>query len=449
MPLYYDFKVTLHGSSPKIWRRFLLHPDATFEDLHDAIQDSFGWHSAHLWHFGTDAWGGTKLAASGIMPGEEPVARDTRLSEFFEDNQRCVYVYDYGDEWQHDVLRYKRRVELDDVFWRRLQGGEEPGPPEDCGGLWGYYELVDLLEAPGDQLDEWEREQLEWLASSGWSPRFDLDAQRGRFDRDTRDDPEPSFIEIDPKLARVLEVLAESMPAFGCTEDQIQTAQSAWIDYIRRAQPKPRKPEILAAAHHYTLTLLLPDTFSQRSQSEFAKLYGTSVASISKAYTPIYDELAASIEEQLEQHAHHAPDSASVLEMISIFGDDEMSSAEMLAFFGMEDALEQIQVRPHVVLEVGLVDDSRVPGTSLIVGLTRTDQEMLFLLPTTSGLGVMGVFAALMFCLDQNEYIPGKIVFDDATVGPRIGDRLDILGVKILDEPTRVFDAALVSALLD
>lgn len=37
MPTYYDIKVTLNHTEPKIWRRFLLHPDATFEDLHEAI----------------------------------------------------------------------------------------------------------------------------------------------------------------------------------------------------------------------------------------------------------------------------------------------------------------------------------------------------------------------------------------------------------------------------
>lgn len=51
MPQYYEFEVALRGIKPRIWRRFQLRSTATFEQLHRAIQDAFGWEYAHLWEF--------------------------------------------------------------------------------------------------------------------------------------------------------------------------------------------------------------------------------------------------------------------------------------------------------------------------------------------------------------------------------------------------------------
>ena len=53
MRAYLEFEVSLRYITPRIWRRFQITANATFLDLHRAIQDSFGWQYAHLWQFQT------------------------------------------------------------------------------------------------------------------------------------------------------------------------------------------------------------------------------------------------------------------------------------------------------------------------------------------------------------------------------------------------------------
>jgi hypothetical protein len=58
------------------------------------------------------------------------------------------YVYDFGDNWRH-------KVELEDILpaeknvtYPRCLKGKRNGPPEDCGGPWGYQDLLEVLSDP-------------------------------------------------------------------------------------------------------------------------------------------------------------------------------------------------------------------------------------------------------------------------------------------------------------
>jgi len=108
MPEYFDFQVSLREIEPRIWRRFLIRSDATFEVLHEAIQDACGWHCCHLFEFQDEA--GELLAGapddSGFAEQPVPDAAEVSLASFFSGRTRkksCLYVYDFGDDWQHDV----------------------------------------------------------------------------------------------------------------------------------------------------------------------------------------------------------------------------------------------------------------------------------------------------------------------------------------------------------
>ena len=187
MPQYYEFEVSLLHIKPRIWRRFLLRETATFAELHDAIQDAFGWEQCHLWDFREPGRRGEPIAGVPVDDGwgtKTPDGKRIKLSRFFSADQpgaKCIYVYDFGDDWEHDVKM--RKVVADSAkFKRRLLAGSRACPPEDCGGVPGYFQMVDIVQTRKDP-DEDDPEGLaEWLGD--WDPeRFGLEAAQKAFDR--------------------------------------------------------------------------------------------------------------------------------------------------------------------------------------------------------------------------------------------------------------------------
>jgi hypothetical protein len=58
--------------------------------------------------------------------------------------------------------------------------GEHAGPPENCGGVWGYAEKLEIVRHP-DPDDEWHRDIIEWM--SEFDPEaFDLEAKNRRIE---------------------------------------------------------------------------------------------------------------------------------------------------------------------------------------------------------------------------------------------------------------------------
>jgi len=161
MPRYLELEISLRHIKPRIWRRLLLPAGASFADLHEAIQDSFGWGYAHLWEFRQP---GRRGAAIAGVPLDDPFgeaapdARRVRLGGYLRRaKQKCVYLYDFGDGWEHDVA-LRKLVELPDAFQRRLLAGRRAGPLEDCGGPWGYARFAAV--ARGEQDEHGEAEEL-------------------------------------------------------------------------------------------------------------------------------------------------------------------------------------------------------------------------------------------------------------------------------------------------
>jgi hypothetical protein len=190
MPEYLQFRVELKDIRPLIWREFQLVADGTFYDLHLAIQ-ACGWFGGHLWSF-YDSDGET---IAGIPDDEygrpDPDARQVPLSAFFDQaGTSCVYVYDFGDGWEHRVSLSKV-VRVRERFCRRLLDGARRFPPEDCGGVPGYMRVVEFLATGKDPWGEPEhlREQI-----GLWTPEdFKLVEQQGHFADTSTDDLDASF----------------------------------------------------------------------------------------------------------------------------------------------------------------------------------------------------------------------------------------------------------------
>lgn len=187
MPRYYEFEVSLQELQPRIWRRFLLRTTSTFAQLHQAIQQSFGWQECHLWEFRLPTYLGRPIA--GLPGGEEydrptPDAKTVKLNTYFTGKrvvEWCEYLYDFGDDWIHDVKLVAVHSDKES-FKRRLLDGERAAPPEDCGGPPGYERMVDFIDTGEDACGGDPEGLAIWLG--GWRPdAFDLSAAKDTFDR--------------------------------------------------------------------------------------------------------------------------------------------------------------------------------------------------------------------------------------------------------------------------
>ena len=146
----YQLKVTLKGTNPPIWRRLLVEGSTRLDQLHVVIQAAFGWWNYHLYEFELD---GTRY---GIPDPDAdwdfgPPARDargTRLDEAADAGTSFDYTYDFGDNWEHEVAVEKVLDTSPVASLPACVDGRRACPPEDCGGVWGYEELLTILADP-------------------------------------------------------------------------------------------------------------------------------------------------------------------------------------------------------------------------------------------------------------------------------------------------------------
>lgn len=168
-----QFLVVLRHVEPKVWRRILVPGGYSFWDLHVAIQDAMGWEDRHLHQFRLKDPGGGNEVIVGIPDASfgDPVTLPDRLitvADYFSDKP-VEYLYDYGDDWFHEVVL---EVFREDLFSRHplCIAGERACPPEDCGGPSGYEELLAALSDPDDPE---HAEILEWLDETFDPESFD------------------------------------------------------------------------------------------------------------------------------------------------------------------------------------------------------------------------------------------------------------------------------------
>ena len=174
----YQFKITLKGTKPPIWRRILVPETYTFWDLHVAIQDAMGWEDYHLHEFTLLSPKTGRKVKIGIPSDEDAdfgwkVLADwnQKIAHYFSsDNSKADYVYDFGDGWEHSIKLEKILPRETGVAYPRCIDGRGACPPEDCGGIGGYAEF---LEAIGDPANELHEDMLDWVGGSFDPDDFD------------------------------------------------------------------------------------------------------------------------------------------------------------------------------------------------------------------------------------------------------------------------------------
>ncbi len=155
------FTLRLHvvGTNPQVWRRLVVREAMWLSRLHDSIQVAFDWfdYQTHAFHM-DDLRFGNPLKREELTIEDD---RDVTLADLdLEHHERLMYGYHFGEGWQVEI-----RVEGHAPAQKGKQypvciAGERAGPPEDCGGLEAFHDMLACIKEPDTELG---REWIEWL----------------------------------------------------------------------------------------------------------------------------------------------------------------------------------------------------------------------------------------------------------------------------------------------
>ena len=151
----YQLKISIRGAKPPIWRRVLVTSDSTFYDLHNIIQSIFNWEDYHLYQFyGSRRYTDIQSVEKGMGYGEVDATQYQISQELKQEKDKIRYTYDFGDDWEHDIV-LEKILEFDDsINYPICTAGRRNGPLEDCGGMWGYNDILYAIETKN--FDEFE-----------------------------------------------------------------------------------------------------------------------------------------------------------------------------------------------------------------------------------------------------------------------------------------------------
>jgi hypothetical protein len=169
----YLLHVQLAEIEPPIWRRLVVPGPRTLQALHGIFQAVMPWQDYHLYQFEI-----SDTRYEDPNPDDrDPSVPDPRAFALdqleLSQGSRFQYIYDFGDGWLHDITVEGVVPLPGDVLLPVCLGGSRACPPEDCGGVGGYEELVAALRRPQSAA---ARKYREWLGRVYDPEQLDLAA---------------------------------------------------------------------------------------------------------------------------------------------------------------------------------------------------------------------------------------------------------------------------------
>lgn len=166
-----EFKVSLLGTEPLVWRKFLAHDFIKLSELHMLIQMTMGWEARHLYEFKIN--GISFMEKDDEIGGNAVDPESAILSDVIGIVKKFTYIYDFGDGWQHEVEIINRCDHDPKLKYPICIAGENACPPEDCGGIYGFDQLKKTLKTKNSKAKD---EALEWLGGyynpNSFDPNF-------------------------------------------------------------------------------------------------------------------------------------------------------------------------------------------------------------------------------------------------------------------------------------
>jgi hypothetical protein len=174
MPIL-TFHIKLIGTDPMVTRTFKVSSEMTIYELHHTIQVVMGCKNYHLYQFMV----GNAIIADSRLWDEDEMGPITDVKEvlvgevFTELGTTAVYEYDFGDGWMHHLQLVDRSIHPTQEVLPLDISGENACPPEDCGGIHGYQELLEVLK--NTKHPEYGETKV-WVGSKFNPTNFSVDA---------------------------------------------------------------------------------------------------------------------------------------------------------------------------------------------------------------------------------------------------------------------------------
>jgi hypothetical protein len=162
----YQLRATIRQSNPPIWRRIQVPSDMTLGELHDVMQVVFEWDGDHLHNF----------VARRVEYGDLEYLEDAEdewevtLAEVAPAKRsKLTYTYDFGDNWEVELV-VEDRLPVDPAAeYPRLLAGERAAPPDDIGGIWSWEQIAEVMRQPGG-LEAAAKQDENWEFYLDWFP---------------------------------------------------------------------------------------------------------------------------------------------------------------------------------------------------------------------------------------------------------------------------------------
>ena len=168
-----NISIRLKGSKPAISRKLVVPDDMNLSKLHRLIQVAMPWENCHLYEFkvGNNRW----IDGLAEIDYEDEMnfkVDEWSIADIIErtGQTKITYIYDFGDYWEHTISVGAIVEPTPNEIYPKLLAAKGVCPPEDCGGMGGYYHLLSVLNDPNDEDHE---EMQEWLGED-FDPNVDV-----------------------------------------------------------------------------------------------------------------------------------------------------------------------------------------------------------------------------------------------------------------------------------
>ena len=174
--------IKLNDTKPLVSRKLIVPDDMRLSVFHLLIQAVMPWYNCHLYEFqaGNDRWQ-EDLDEMWIDYLDKPnlIADEWSIADLIKTTGKSEfsYLYDFGDSWEHTITVGSRVGRDRDEYYPLLTQAKGVCPPEDCGGIWGYYNMLKILNDPKHEEHEitriWVGDNFDPKADVSWTLKLE------------------------------------------------------------------------------------------------------------------------------------------------------------------------------------------------------------------------------------------------------------------------------------